>query len=46
MILEKKEINIVSPVTAPAYCVENFQAAARGGGGGGENPNMSVISLS
>lgn len=45
MILEKKEINIVSPVTAPAYCVENFQAAARGGGGG-ENPNMSVISLS
>lgn len=43
MILEKKEINIVSPVTAPANCVENFQAAARGGG---ENPNMSVISLS
>lgn len=44
MILEKKEINIVSPVTAPAYYVENFQAAAQGGEG--ENPNISVISLS
>lgn len=29
MILEKKKINIVSPIIAPAYCVEKISRSTR-----------------